>query len=122
MNMAYGWAFFNPVRKVFYNLAITGLSVAICLFIGGIETLSLVPQDFHNFSQTSGFWGFMYNFNINTAGFVIVGMFIVTWVAAILIWRYGHIEEKWSARLQGGGKETPLSPPWAEASESASGR
>ena len=108
MNMAYGWAFFNPVRKVFYNLAITGLSVAICFFIGGIETLSLVPLEVHGVSQTSGFWGFMYNFNINTAGFVIVGMFIVTWAVAILIWRYGHIEEKWSARLHGaGGTETP---------------
>jgi nickel/cobalt transporter (NiCoT) family protein len=101
MNLAYGWAFFNPVRKVFYNLAITGLSVAICFFIGGIETLSLIPQDFpHSFSQTSGFWGFMFNFDINKAGFVIVGMFIVTWTAAILIWRYGHIEERWTARLQ----------------------
>jgi len=101
MNLAYGWAFFNPIRKVFYNLAITGLSVAICFFIGGIETLSLIPQDFpRNFSQTNGFWGFMYNFDINKAGFVIVGMFIVTWVAAILIWRYGHIEERWTARLQ----------------------
>jgi len=103
MNLAYGWAFFNPVRKVFYNLAITGLSVAICFFIGGIETLSLIPQDFpHDFSQTSGFWGFMYNFDINKAGFVIVGMFIVTWAAAILIWRYAHIEERWTARLQAG--------------------
>jgi nickel/cobalt transporter (NiCoT) family protein len=100
MNVAYGWAFFNPIRKVYYNLAITGLSVAICIFIGGIETLSLVPLEVHGVSQTSGFWGFMYNFNINTAGFVIVGMFIVTWAAAILIWRYAHIEEKWSARLQ----------------------
>ena len=42
----------------------------------------------------------MYNFNINTAGFVIVGMFVVTWAAAMLIWRYGHIEEKWGARLR----------------------
>jgi nickel/cobalt transporter (NiCoT) family protein len=99
MNVAYGWAFFNPVRKVYYNLAITGLSVAICIFIGGIETLSLVPLEVHGVSQTSGFWGFMYNFNINTAGFVIVGMFIVTWIGAILIWRYAHIEERWSARL-----------------------
>jgi len=116
MNLAYGWAFFNPVRKVFYNLAITGLSVAICFFIGGIETLSLVPLEVHGVSQTSGFWGFMYNFNINTAGFVIVGLFIATWAAAILIWRYGHIEEKWSARLQGaGGPETPVSAPWAGA-------
>jgi nickel/cobalt transporter (NiCoT) family protein len=100
MNLAYGWAFFNPVRKVYYNLAITGLSVAICFFIGGIETLSLVPLEVHGVSQTGGFWGFMYNFNINTAGFVIVGMFIVTWAAAIAIWRFGRIEEKWGARLQ----------------------
>jgi nickel/cobalt transporter (NiCoT) family protein len=100
MNVAYGWAFFNPVRKVFYNLAITGLSVVICFFIGGIETLGLIPQDFpHSFNQNGGFWGFMYNFNINTAGFVIVGMFIATWIGAILIWRYAHIEERWSARL-----------------------
>jgi high-affinity nickel-transport protein len=103
MNLAYGWAFFNPVRKVFYNLAITGLSVAICFFIGGIETLSLVPLEVHGVSQTSGFWGFMYNFNINTAGFVIVGMFIATWAGAMAIWRYGRIEEKWTARLQQGG-------------------
>ena len=100
MNVAYGWAFFNPIRKVFYNLAITGLSVAICVFIGGIETLSLVPLEVHGVSQTSGFWGFMYNFNINTAGFVIVGMFIITWAAAILIWHFGHIEQRWAARLQ----------------------
>jgi high-affinity nickel-transport protein len=100
MNLAYGWAFFNPVRKVYYNLAITGLSVAICFFIGGIETLSLVPLEIHSVSHSSGFWGFMYNFNINTAGFVIVGMFIVTWAVAMAIWRFGHIEEKWGARLQ----------------------
>ena len=106
MNAAYGWAFFNPIRKVYYNLAITGLSVAICIFIGGIETLSLIPLEVHGVSQTSGFWGFMYNFNINTAGFVIVGMFIVTWVGAILVWHFGHIEERWSARLQTAGTAT----------------
>jgi nickel/cobalt transporter (NiCoT) family protein len=100
MNLAYGWAFFNPVRKVYYNLAITGLSVAICFFIGGIEILGLIPQDFH-VNATSGFWAFVANFSINKAGFVIVGMFILTWIGAILIWRYGHIEERWSARLQG---------------------
>ncbi|HXW38993.1 MAG TPA: hypothetical protein VEJ44_04805, partial [Acidimicrobiales bacterium] len=100
MNLAYGWAFFNPVRKVYYNLAITGLSVAICFFIGGIETLGLMPQEFHGLSQTHGFWGFMYSFNINTAGFVIVGMFVLTWAVAMAIWRYGRIEEKWTARLR----------------------
>ena len=118
MNLAYGWAFFSPVRKVYYNLAMTGLSVAICFFIGGIEALGLVPLEVHGVSQTSGFWGFMANFNINTAGFVIVGMFIVTWAAAMVIWRFGRIEEKWTARLQAGeGAQAALSPPLAEASE-----
>jgi high-affinity nickel-transport protein len=103
MNLAYGWAFFNPVRKVYYNLAITGLSVAICFFIGGVETLGLIPMEVHSLSRAHGFWGFIYKFNINTAGFVIVGMFIATWAVAMLVWRYGHIEEKWSARLQVAG-------------------
>jgi high-affinity nickel-transport protein len=95
MNIAYGWAFFNPVRKVYYNLAITGLSVAICFFIGGIEVLGLLPVHA----------GFLSSFDINTAGFVIVGMFVVTWIAAVLIWRYCRIEEKWSARLANSAEE-----------------
>jgi high-affinity nickel-transport protein len=110
MNLAYGWAFFNPVRKVYYNLAITGLSVAICFFIGGIETLSLIPYEFTGLSRARGFWGFLSRLNLNTAGFVIVAMFLLTWLAALLIWRYGHIEEKWSARLQPGASEGVVPP------------
>jgi nickel/cobalt transporter (NiCoT) family protein len=113
MNLAYGWAFFNPVRKVFYNLAITGLSVAICFFIGGIEVLSLIPQDFH-VNSSSGFWAFMANFDINKAGFIIVGMFIFTWAAAMAIWRWGHIEERWSARLHAPSPDK-WGGDWAEA-------
>ncbi len=100
MNLAYGWAFFNPVRKVYYNLAITGLSVAICFFVGGVEVLGLFPQEISGLSQSHGFWAFIAKFNVNTAGFVIVGMFILTWFAALLVWRYGQIEQKWTARLQ----------------------
>ncbi len=107
MNLAYGWAFFNPVRKVYYNLAITGLSVAICFFIGGIETLSLFPAEIKGLSHDHGFWALVARFNINTAGFVIVGMFIVTWLAALLIWRYARIEEKWGARLQSAPSDLP---------------
>jgi nickel/cobalt transporter (NiCoT) family protein len=101
MNIAYGWAFFNPVRKVYYNLAITGLSVTICFFIGTIELLGLLPMELH---VHGSFWDFMENFNINTAGFVIVGMFVATWAGALGIWKYAHIEEKWSARLKGAGE------------------
>ncbi len=100
MNAAYGWAFFNPVRKVYYNLAITGLSVSICFLIGTIELLGLLPVELH---LKGGFWHLMAGFDINLAGFVIVGLFIVTWVAALLIWKYGHIEEKWQAGLKGHG-------------------
>ena len=96
MNLAYGWAFFNPVRKVYYNLAITGLSVAICFVIGAVEALSLLPNEIHGLSRTTGFWGLISRFNINTAGFVIVGLFLATWLAALLIWRYARIEEKWN--------------------------
>jgi high-affinity nickel-transport protein len=97
MNLAYGWAFFNPVRKVYYNLAITGLSVAICFFIGTIEVLGLLPMELHLHGQ---FWKDMAGFNINTAGFVIVAMFVLTWAGALVIWRYFRIEEKWTAKLR----------------------
>jgi high-affinity nickel-transport protein len=96
MNVAYGWAFFNPVRKVYYNLAITGLSVFICFFIGTVEVLGLLPMELH---LHGAFWDYMANFNINSAGFVIVGLFVVTWVGALMIWKYGHVEEKWTAKL-----------------------
>ena len=98
MNFAYSWAFFNPVRKVYYNLAITGLSVAICFFIGTIEVLGLLPRQLGGLH--SGFWSYMANFDINKAGFVIVGMFVVCWVGALAFWRFGRVEEKWSARLK----------------------
>jgi high-affinity nickel-transport protein len=98
MNFAYSWAFFNPVRKVYYNLAITGLSVSICFFIGTIEVLGLLPMEIGGLH--GGFWDFMANFDINKAGFVIVGMFILTWTVALAFWKFGHVEEKWSARLR----------------------
>ena len=98
MNVAYGWAFFNPVRKVFYNLTITSLSVAICFFVGTIEVLGLLPQELH---LSGPVWDFLAGFNLNAAGFVIVGLFVVTWVVALAYWHFGHVEERWSAGLAG---------------------
>src|SRR5581483_9804051 len=76
MNFAYDWAFSNPVRKVYYNITITGLSVFVAIFIGAIEVLQLIGQEL-GFGH--GFWSFIGGFNINTAGFVIVGVFVFTW-------------------------------------------
>jgi nickel/cobalt transporter (NiCoT) family protein len=92
MNFAYDWAFAKPVRKVYYNLTITGLSVFVAVFIGTTELLGLIGQET---GQSGGFWDFMANFNLNTAGFVIVAVFVVTWTVALAIWRYGKIEQKW---------------------------
>ena len=95
MNFAYDWAFSKPVRKVYYNLTITGLSVFVALFIGATELLGLLAQDTN---LNGSFWSFMATFNINTAGFVIVGVFVVTWVVALAVWRFGRIEQKWDTR------------------------
>jgi high-affinity nickel-transport protein len=94
MNFAYGWAFFRPIRKVYYNITITGLSVAVALVIGTIELLSVLQSQLN---LNGGIWTFSANFNINSAGFFIVGVFIVTWVVALSIWRWGHIEARWEA-------------------------
>jgi nickel/cobalt transporter (NiCoT) family protein len=97
MNFAYGWAFSQPVRKVYYNITITALSVAVAFIIGTVELLSVLSGQLN---WTGGFWDWIGGVNLNVIGFVIVGMFVVTWVAAVLIWRYGRIEEKWSASLR----------------------
>jgi high-affinity nickel-transport protein len=97
MNFAYDWSFSKPVRKVYYNLTITGLSVFVALFIGGIEALGLLASDGH---LTGGFWSFIAKFDINKAGFVIVGVFVVTWAVALAVWHFGGIEEKWDNGLR----------------------
>jgi nickel/cobalt transporter (NiCoT) family protein len=97
MNFAYDWSFSKPVRKVYYNLTITGLSVFVALFIGGVEVLGLLAQDGH---LSGGFWSFMEGFNINKAGFVIVAVFVLTWLIALAVWHFGGIEEKWDKGLR----------------------
>ena len=92
MNFAYGWAFSKPVRKVYYNIIITGLSVAVALFIGGLEVLQVLAQQLN---LTGGLWNYAAKFNLNSAGFIIVATFAVVWIGALSLWKFGHIEEKW---------------------------
>ena len=96
MNFAYDWAFSKPVRKVFYNLTITGLSVAVALVVGTIELGGLVAS---KLSLTGSFWSWFERVNLSVLGFLIVGMFVLTWVIAVTVWRLGHIEERWSAHV-----------------------
>ena len=94
MNFAYGWAFASPVRKIYYNITITGLSVAVALLIGTIELLGLFAD---RLGWRGPFWQWLGRLDLNTVGFVVVGMFVGTWAVALLIWRYGRIEEKWGS-------------------------
>jgi high-affinity nickel-transport protein len=93
MNFAYGWAFARPVRKVYYNLVITGLSIAVAFLIGTIEIVGLLSSELH---IRGGFWDFMANFNINEAGFAIAALFVVVWGIAIGYWKFGNLDSRWA--------------------------
>lgn len=92
MNFAYGWAFSKPVRKVYYNIAITGLSVFVAFYIGTLELLQVLAQQLN---LHGGLWNYCAHFDINRAGFTIVAIFVVVWASALLYWRYGRVEERW---------------------------
>jgi len=101
MNFAYGWAFANPVRKVYYNITITGLSVVVALLIGTVELVGLLGQELN---LGGSFWTWVEGLNINTLGFVIVGLFVLTWAFALVAWRALRIEQRFSLR---GASEVP---------------
>jgi high-affinity nickel-transport protein len=96
MNVAYGWAFARPVRKVFYNLTITGISVAVALVIGTVELVGVLVDEAH---ITSGPLVAVAHIPLDYAGYGIVGLFVVTWAVALAVWRIGRIEERWSSDL-----------------------
>lgn len=83
---AYDWAFVRPIRKLYYNLTITLVSVVVALLIGGIETLGLLS---HRFKLQGAFWDVIgtLNDNFNNLGFVIIGVFIFAWVASFVVYR-----------------------------------
>ncbi len=96
MNFAYGWAFSKPVRKVYYNITITGLSVAVALIIGTIELVSITADQL---DITTGPLAAVASLDLNLVGYAIVAMFVLTWVIALSVWQFAHIEEKWSATV-----------------------
>jgi len=83
---AYGWAFLNPIRKLWYNLTITAASVIVAIFIGGVEMLGLVGD---KFGLEGGFWGAVggLNDNLTNFGFTIVGVFVASWVVSTIVYR-----------------------------------
>jgi nickel/cobalt transporter (NiCoT) family protein len=86
MNFAYGWAFSQPIRKLFYNLTVTGLSVVVALVIGTIELLGVLDV--------------IEEIDLSLVGYLVAGLFVLTWALALAVWRYGRIEERWGADIQ----------------------
>jgi len=95
MSVAYDWAFANPIRKIYYNLTITGLSVVVALLIGTIELVSVARDDL-GWSNPVTEW--IASISLEHVGFVVVGLFVVTWAAAIGFWRYSRPERRWQSQ------------------------
>ena len=97
MNFAYEWAFSRPVRKVYYNLTVTGLSVIVALVIGVVELAGLSAE---KLGITSGPLGRLAGLDLNLVGYVVVGLFVVTWAGAVAYWKLAKVEQKWSVGLR----------------------
>jgi high-affinity nickel-transport protein len=89
---AYGWAFVKPIRKLYYNMTITFVSIVVALLIGGIETLGLIGDQF---KMQGGFWDAIgsLNDNFGIIGFVIIGVFVVSWIASLAIYKMNKYDE-----------------------------
>jgi high-affinity nickel-transport protein len=92
MNVAYHWAFANPVRKVYYNVTVTGLSVAVALVIGTIELLTVLHD---RLGLTDAVTGWVAGLDLDAVGFVVAGLFAVVWAVAVGYWRLARVEERW---------------------------
>ncbi|HEY2221499.1 HoxN/HupN/NixA family nickel/cobalt transporter, partial [Actinomycetospora sp.] len=97
MCFAYDWAFLRPVRKVFYNITITSLSVLVALVIGGIELISILTDQL---GVEDGPLAWVANLDLGNVGFVIVGLFVLAWIVALSVWKFGRVEERWQRHLQ----------------------
>lgn len=92
MNAAYGWAFAKPVRKVFYNIVVTTISVAVALAVGAIEVVGIVAE---KTDVAGGPLAWVAGIDLDYAGYVIVGLFVAVWTVAIGVWHFGRIEARW---------------------------
>ena len=88
MTKAYNWAFINPVRKIFYNLATTSLSVAVALGVGSIELLQVCVG---LFGLRGGFFGRVAGLDFGSLGYVVVGLFLASWALSVVLWKFGGL-------------------------------
>jgi high-affinity nickel-transport protein len=97
MSHAYGWAFSNPIRKVYYNITVTSLSVLVALVIGTIELLQVVAM---KLTLQGGFWTAIRDLDFGRLGYVVVALFVVTWMCSVAIWKARRIEQRWAMLME----------------------
>ncbi|MFZ3414564.1 HoxN/HupN/NixA family nickel/cobalt transporter [Arthrobacter sp. 3Tela_A] len=116
MVRAYGWASVNAVRKVYYNLTITGLSVMIAVMIGGIELVGLLNEKL-GLRDPLTVW--IAGIDLENVGYIIVGLLVLVWIISTAYWRFGRVEEKWALPNGGGspGTAAPEGPAPGQRSE-----
>lgn len=95
MRIAYGWAFLNPIRKIYYNLTVTVISVLVALAIGSAELLQVVSSELN---LTGAFWGWLGALDFETIGFGIVIIFLVSWIVSVVFWKYKRYDELYSPK------------------------
>jgi nickel/cobalt transporter (NiCoT) family protein len=91
---AYGWAFVKPIRKLYYNLTITAVSVLVAVVVGGLQVLNLIGDEL-GLTDGGGFWGMIgaINENFGALGYVIVGIFVVSWLISFIVYRAKRYDE-----------------------------
>jgi high-affinity nickel-transport protein len=92
MSKAYGWAFVTPLRKIYYNITTTGLSIFVAFVIGTIELLGLLSAQLGLTGQP---WDFLASIDINVAGRIIVAIFFITWIGAIALWKVRKLDQRY---------------------------
>ena len=90
MRVAYGWAFLNPIRKIYYNLTVTVISVLVALAIGTAELLQVIANELN---LTGTYWGWLSGLDFETIGFGIIAIFLVSWLVSVIVWKYRKFDE-----------------------------
>ena len=97
MSHAYGWAFSSPVRKVYYNISVTSLSVAVAWMVGAIELLQVLAA---KLALHGPFWRLLASVDLGRLGYLVVGLFVATWLFSLTLWKTRRFEQRWSALLE----------------------
>ncbi|AWB86149.1 HoxN/HupN/NixA family nickel/cobalt transporter [Mycetocola zhujimingii] len=98
MVKAYSWATINPIRKVYYNLTVTGISVMIAVVIGGIQLVGLLNE---KLGLRDPITGWVASIELENVGYIIVGTLLLAWLVSVSYWRFGRVEERWSSQTAG---------------------